>query len=541
MAGGSQVWGARHARVRGGSSRPWPYVAAGAVVVLVGAACYPRVGLAASGQALARVNSGSLGATVNNVRLSWAGGGVAAHETAGRIWPDGRVPAHRSVTVTATVAGPALLSWLPGYQQPVQWTVTTPSAPTAPRYAVMRALTSAHTVVPLGGRVARWRMRGTTGWQTWHTGPVTLSNASLKPGQTGRITLEALTRTWEQSTTTLSVRWQSPAYLTASATNATTITPTGSVVVQFSQPLVNAHPSQWTVTPNVPGAWKTLSPTQYQFTPSGSGFPPGSHVSVTVPGGPRGARTKSGTYLAKSWQGQSTVTPGSVTRMQQWLAALGYLPVTWTPQSGSTPNPNSPAIWQAGAGSFSWRWTTLPAPLTALWQPGVFNAMTQGALMQFQRVNGFAVTGVATGKVWYALEHAWLNKQMSPDGYSYILASETLPETLQVWVNGQRVMTTPTNTGIPLTPTTLGTFPIYERLPFQIMRGTNPNGSKYADPVYWINYFKGGEAVHGFVRASYGFPQSLGCVEVPPAVASTIYHDVHYGTLVTVLPPGAPA
>jgi hypothetical protein len=33
--------------------------------------------------------------------------------------------------------------------------------------------------------------------------------------------------------------------------------------------------------------------------------------------------------------------------------------------------------------------------------------------------------------------------------------------------------------------------------------------------VYWINYFNGGDAVHGFVRASYGFPQSLGCVELP--------------------------
>ena len=541
MAGGGRVWAARQARAHGGRLRPWPYVAAGAVMVLVGAACYPRVALAASGQALARVNSGSLGAAVHDVQITWAGGEVSGREASGRLWPSGRLPANRTVTVTATVAGPALLSWLPGYQQQVQWTLATPRTPTVPRNDVLRSLTTAQTVVPLGGAVARWRVRGPAGWQAWHTGPVALSNAGIKPGQQGHITVEALTRTWEQSAATLSVPWKSPAYLTATATNATTITSTGSLVVQFSQPLVNAHPSQWTVAPNVPGVWKTVSAAQYQFTPTGSGFPPGSHVSVTVPGGSQGPRTKSGTYLAKTWQGQSTVMAGSVTRMQQWLAALGYLPVTWTPQAGSTPNPNSPSIWQAGSGSFTWRWTTLPAPLTALWQPGVFNAMTQGALMQFQRVSGFAVTGVATGKVWYALEHAWLNKAMSPDGYSYILASETLPETLQLWVNGQRVMTTPTNTGIPQTPTSLGTYPIYERLPFQIMRGTNPNGTKYADPVYWINYFSGGDAVHGFVRASYGFPQSLGCVEVPPAVASTIYHNVHYGTLVTVLPPGAPA
>ena len=510
------------------------------MVVLLAAACYPRVSLAASGTGLARVNSSSLGASLTDVRIRWPGGQVAARDAGGRLWPAGPVPSHAAVTVTGTASGPGLLSWLPGYQQQAQWTAVTPGAPVAPQHAVLRSLTAAHTVVPLGGTVARWRIRGQAGWQPWHTGPVTLANTNLKPGQSGRITLEALRRTWERSTSTLTMRWRTPPYLTASATNATTITPTGSLVVQFSQPLVNAQPSQWTVSPNIPGTWKTISASQYRFTPSGSGFPPGSHVTVTIPGGPHGARGHSGTYLAKAWQGKTTVTAGSVTRMQQWLAALGYLPVTWK-QSGSTPSTNSPAIWQKGTGSFSWRWTTLPAPLTALWQPGVFNAMTQGALMQFQRVSGMAVTGVATGKVWYALEHAWLSHQQSPDGYSYILASETLPETLQVWVNGQRVLTTPTNTGIPQTPTSLGTYPIYERLQFQIMRGTDPNGTPYAVPVHWINYFSGGDAVHGYPRAAYGFPQSLGCVELPLTVASTVYHDVHYGTLVTVLPPGAPA
>jgi len=72
------------------------------------------------------------------------------------------------------------------------------------------------------------------------------------------------------------------------------------------------------------------------------------------------------------------------------------------------------------------------------------------------------------------------------------------------------------------------------------MQGVNPNGTPYADPVHWINYFDGGEAVHGFPRASYGFPQSLGCVELPLNVAPIVYSHVHYGTLVTVLPAGAP-
>ena len=39
------------------------------------------------------------------------------------------------------------------------------------------------------------------------------------------------------------------------------------------------------------------------------------------------------------------------------------------------------------------------------------------------------------------------------------------------------------NTGIGVAPTGIGTFPVYEKLPFQIMSGTNPDGSHYADPV----------------------------------------------------------
>jgi hypothetical protein len=67
------------------------------------------------------------------------------------------------------------------------------------------------------------------------------------------------------------------------------------------------------------------------------------------------------------------------------------------------------------------------------------------------------------------------------------------------------------------------------------MTGTNPNGTKYNDPgVPWVNYFNGGDAVHGFIRSSYGFPQSLGCVEAPVSTAAQIFPFVQVGTLVTV-------
>jgi lipoprotein-anchoring transpeptidase ErfK/SrfK len=95
-------------------------------------------------------------------------------------------------------------------------------------------------------------------------------------------------------------------------------------------------------------------------------------------------------------------------------------------------------------------------------------------------------------------------------------------------------MRTLANTGIPVAPTADGTFPVYERFRFQIMRGTNPDGSSYADPVSYVSYFNGGDAVHYFPRGSYGFQQSLGCVELPYGAAEQAYPFLTYGSLVTV-------
>ena len=55
------------------------------------------------------------------------------------------------------------------------------------------------------------------------------------------------------------------------------------------------------------------------------------------------------------------------------------------------------------------------------------------------------------------------------------------------------------------------------------MSGTNPDGSHYNDPgIRWISYFHGGDALHAFNRASFGTPQSLGCVELPLDAAARV-------------------
>ena len=70
------------------------------------------------------------------------------------------------------------------------------------------------------------------------------------------------------------------------------------------------------------------------------------------------------------------------------------------------------------------------------------------------------------------------------------------------------------------------------------MKGTNPDGSTYDDPnVPYASYFNGGDALHGFVRASYGSPQSNGCVEMSYANAAQVWPLTPIGTLVTVIGP----
>ena len=80
-----------------------------------------------------------------------------------------------------------------------------------------------------------------------------------------------------------------------------------------------------------------------------------------------------------------------------------------------------------------------------------------------------------------ALLSACAHCQFNDGGYSYAVATESSPESLTVYHNGRVVVRTPANTGIGGRGTAPGTFPVFERLRSQVMRGTNPDGSQYAD------------------------------------------------------------
>jgi peptidoglycan hydrolase-like protein with peptidoglycan-binding domain len=309
------------------------------------------------------------------------------------------------------------------------------------------------------------------------------------------------------------------------------------------------------ITPAIPGSWQRNG-TSLVFTPA-SGFKPQTHVTITVPG--------------QTWTTSYTTGTYSLLRLQQLLAQLGYLPMSWavspapaaTPAASATPAadaaaadataspaaPASPApassapaggasaqlsaAYEPPAGTFSFL-PGYPSSLAGFWEPGRMNLVTTGAIMAFESEHGMQLDGLATPAVWSALLHAAASDDANPVGYSYAIASKYDPETLTIWHDGRRVFRSLANTGIPIDPTADGTYPVYLKYRFQVMQGFNPDGSHYADPVSWVSYFHNGEAVHYFPRYSYGWQQSLGCVELPYTAAAAAWPYLTYGTLVTV-------
>jgi peptidoglycan hydrolase-like protein with peptidoglycan-binding domain len=293
-------------------------------------------------------------------------------------------------------------------------------------------------------------------------------------------------------------------------------------------------------------------------------------VRLNVPGGPDGIRSRFGQDLLTTLRKDFVIEGGSELRLQQLLSELGYLPLQFLPatptresavsiaalslgsrrayeSTTTTTTTSLPAIdteplnsaeipVQAVPGRLVWRSSSTPASLAALWKPGQPNVITTGAVMAFESAHGLTTDGIAGHKVWTELLQAVARRQVTNVPYDYVTVSQTLPETASVWRDGQVIFDALVNTGISVAPTAPGTYPVYARYLVTTMTGKNPNGTTYTDPgIPWVSYFDGGDALHGYVRAGYGFPQSLGCVEMTYANAETMFPLTPIGTLVTIL------
>jgi peptidoglycan hydrolase-like protein with peptidoglycan-binding domain len=287
------------------------------------------------------------------------------------------------------------------------------------------------------------------------------------------------------------------------------------------------------VSPANAGTWHTIDSHKIRFVPAGYGYGLAAKVQVALPSG---VRVLGGQAGGSANTASYTVPGGSILRVQQLLANLGYLPLTFKgPHVPQTNTAQEAAAVDPPKGAFNWKYDNTPAALKSFWKAGAYGTVTKGALMAFENDRGMVADGVPGPAVWKALISAAISGHGSTFGYTFVSVS-VASQSLNLWHSGKTVIGgTAVNTGIPSAPTATGTYPVYEHLTSTTMSGTNPDGSHYSDPgIPWVSYFNGGDALHGFTRASYGSPQSLGCVEMPFGVAHEVWPYTPIGTLVDV-------
>jgi hypothetical protein len=507
-------------------------------------AYWPHVRVAAGAPALARVTLAPLGEHVSSVRVLTANGRrIGVRLGANRLEPLSTIGASERLRVTVTVKRSGWLGWLVGATEVVHAVVRTPAAhlTSALVHPQAGAPVRVHFSAPVqvvSVRVADAEPRFLHLDQPRRV--VSIGLAAVGDTAAGTALVAGAPRRWERLPSPVRVSWFSagpaPKVLVRPAP-LTRLAPSAPIVLTFSRPVAEvlgaARPA---LIPRTSGAWHEPNPNTLVFQPSGLGFPLARRVHLRLP---RAVQVISGAdpddLRTVSWQ----VPRGSVLRMEQLLAELGYLPLRWRPTGPPvvlTPTAQVGAAVEPPPGRFAWRYAKTPEALKGIWSSDELRpVLVRGAIMAFESSHGLTADGYPTMALLRALIRAELAGRRAGGGYTYVYVSETLPQTLTLWHNGRIVLRTPVNTGISSRPTALGTYPVYLHLSETTMQGTNPDGTPYDDPgVPWVNYFNGGDAVHGFIRGSYGWPQSLGCVEVPIPTAAQIFPYVQVGTLVTV-------
>lgn len=281
------------------------------------------------------------------------------------------------------------------------------------------------------------------------------------------------------------------------------------------------------LSPAVPGSWSERGDSDY-FTPT-VGLEPCTTYTLNVSAT---STTKGHSPLGVPRHVALKVACPSVLGLQQALARLGYLPYDPAPGPAVTSRARLAArdAFDPPKGTLHPRFGEVPALA-----PDEIDGTTKGALMIFQAEHGIESTGEVESATWKALYDADVHDQRNPSPYTWVTVTESLPETLEVHRDSHVVFSTPVNTGVPGAETAQGIFPIFSRFESTTMTGTDVDGTKYTVPdVPWVNYFNGGDAVHGYPRASYGFPQSNGCVELPIEAAAQVYPMLKIGDIVEV-------
>jgi peptidoglycan hydrolase-like protein with peptidoglycan-binding domain len=459
----------------------------------------------------------------------------------GRLWPRKQLRVGEKLTVEVTVRRPGWAGWLVGDTASATRVVRTPEARLRGRWL---ELDQGDPVVARFGAPVRKVVLRVHGHERTLRFPhgrraVNVGVAAKGHDRAGSVSVSAVPRTWEQAPEPTRLSWFPPrpkAQALVQPAAGAELAPDRAITLTFSRPVRTIFGTSLpTISPDTPGRWNRLDAHTLSFEPRGLGYPLSGHVAVRLPK-PVGLAETAGRTSTRMLEWD--VRHGTVLRLEQLLAQAGYLPLSWSP-AADPPEPSArselAATVDPPAGRFHWRFENTPHELHAIWKTGEWNEIVRGAVMMFEHEHQLDVDGFVGPKVWGALLADTLAGRRKTDGYSYVYVHRAVPQSLTLWHNGETIISSPGNTGVPAAPTQLGTFPVFEHIPIGTMSGTNPDGTHYHDPgIRWISYFNRGDAIHAFPRASFGTPQSLGCVELPLDAAAKVWPYTPIGTLVTV-------
>jgi hypothetical protein len=490
--------------------------------------------------ALAHVEVQPFGGTLEQVRAFGPDGRrIPLTARDGRLFPRTRLAPGEQVSVVALVRRSRWIGWALGRERRERRTLRAPRAGVSARWLTIRhgAAVRVSFDRPVSavayGSGGYLRRRG--------LGRRRRSLSLGRRAAAGTIEVAAAARSWERLGPPVAVSWFPPARLPVAVSRpapGARLAPDAPITLTFSKPVAEVlGANRPKLSPRTPGRWRQTDSHTLVFLPSGFGARLASDLRLEL-GQTVAVTDSSGRSLRATRRIEWTVPPGSLLRLQQLLAQAGYLPLDWAP-SGAPVARTARAELQAAVdppkGRFSWRYPNTPPELRALWREGSPNQITRGAVMMFEDTHGLTVDAIPGARVWHTLLADATAGKRRGNGYSYVYVHSGIPQSLTLWYNGHTVLTSPGNTGVPAAPTQLGTFQVFEHIPVGTMSGTNPDGSHYHDPgIRYISYFNGGDAIHAFNRASFGTPQSLGCVELPLASAAKVWPYTPIGTLVTV-------
>ena len=181
---------------------------------------------------------------------------------------------------------------------------------------------------------------------------------------------------------------------------------------------------------------------------------------------------------------------------------------------------------QAGFGSGGPFVTLIQQRLNALHvyvpQSGVYDTYTGLALDAYHRLLGHGVSqSLDAGTVSDLLNGVGTFHVRYPKDGTHVEGD--LSRQLLAEINGDRVVWIyPISSGKPSTPTVLGRFRVYYRVP-----GYLPDG------MYYSSFFFRGYAIHGYNPAP-DYPASHGCMRLPIIDAISVYNWVKFGDWVDV-------